>query len=924
MKFPFFCSVTIVAFFGVFSISRSFADIYYVDYAGGSDSNPGTQADRPWKHSPGDANAKGLPAGVTLKPGDRVILKGGVTYRGSIQVTESGTADQPIVIEGNGDGSFGTGMAVLNGGEPITGWVACASATEAKGNPNFSKILKATVPGQLRLLEANLVQANQKMLTVAQSPNMKDPFFQEDASSFYDPNAPVREEQTVKVKPVGMGENKRSPLINLLESSGRSAAINNLRSGAIEISWPAPVEVAKLGITPHPNGNLPKDFSVLADGVAVTTAALGPATGGRNLEEQVFPLPSPVRASKLEIRFQSAQDPAGTEWGQLRGIAAYDSQGVNQAQTTRTAFLRDPAILTQSDSEAWDGAVVCLWVRPNVVTYADVLGFDPARNELRITPINSEQYPSTKYSILNALNALDQPGEYVVKSNADGTTTIYLWPADGLPPEIEKSVVPQGVRVSGSYVTIRNLQIQQFAADRDGSAVIATGGGKEQGLRLEGVYALLNRSQGTATLSITGYTDVVVEDCRLLDNAGHARGILVRNSKQVLVRRCEVKRSSGTAICFFSVEDVSVIDCVAFENRGMHSNGLTFYLGCKRVLVEGNRISRGNVGLTYQEGEDMLIRNNVIESDDTFAVGVWAGKAFNNVVMINNTFLSNDSGQPALFGGNEVFENLHLANNIIGGVAGTVLTRATFANNLILKEGSPLDAEAFPASNRIASDPKAIFKGYPQNLELASESAARGAGMALALAGQTDVRGAPRLEGRDAGAYSSADAPIATNREIQPVNWSGFKFPAVPAPAAAKSNFPHQNTAPEILIRALDYTGNGGGELVRREGENFFAKWDVQDQWVEWEFSAAEAGNYELAISLASAIPAERNFYLNGNPVPELQNVSMKTSGAWKVFTDQFMNAPLPLQAGKNVLRVVNSNGTALNFRELRFHRIKN
>jgi hypothetical protein len=152
-----------------------------------------------------------------------------------------------------------------------------------------------------------------------------------------------------------------------------------------------------------------------------------------------------------------------------------------------------------------------------------------------------------------------------------------------------------------------------------------------------------------------------------------------------------------------------------------------------------------------------------------------------------------------------------------------------------------------------------------------------------------------------------------------------FKFPEVDPSRLAlvtQANFKHRGEAPEITLKALDYSGSGGGELVRREERGYFAKWDVKDQWVEWTVEAPEAGDYELGIAMAAAQAAKRNFFLNGEPVEGLQEVDMAASGDWKKFIDHYLKVPLRLNAGKNLLRVVNPDASALNFRDLKFYRI--
>ena len=88
---------------------------YYVDFAGGTDTNAGTSPTLPWKHAPGDADASGVPANTSLRPGDTVEFRGGVVYVGTIVLAWSGTPDAPITYDGNSAGTFGSGRAVLDG-----------------------------------------------------------------------------------------------------------------------------------------------------------------------------------------------------------------------------------------------------------------------------------------------------------------------------------------------------------------------------------------------------------------------------------------------------------------------------------------------------------------------------------------------------------------------------------------------------------------------------------------------------------------------------------------------------------------------------------------------------------------------------------------------------------------------------------------
>ncbi len=88
---------------------------YFVDFSGGSDASDGKSQGTAFKHAPGDTNATGNAASVTLAPGDVVLLKGGLEYDGTITLTTSGTAQAPIVLEGGAQQGWGSGTAIVDG-----------------------------------------------------------------------------------------------------------------------------------------------------------------------------------------------------------------------------------------------------------------------------------------------------------------------------------------------------------------------------------------------------------------------------------------------------------------------------------------------------------------------------------------------------------------------------------------------------------------------------------------------------------------------------------------------------------------------------------------------------------------------------------------------------------------------------------------
>ncbi len=105
--------------------------IRYIDYANGHDDNPGTR-NRPWKHHPWDAQARGKAAqGTGIQT---YVFKRGVIYRGSLAAKESGRPGSPIRL--TSDPSWGSGEASLYGSKRITsGWTR-GNAQSAPGIPS--------------------------------------------------------------------------------------------------------------------------------------------------------------------------------------------------------------------------------------------------------------------------------------------------------------------------------------------------------------------------------------------------------------------------------------------------------------------------------------------------------------------------------------------------------------------------------------------------------------------------------------------------------------------------------------------------------------------------------------------------------------------------------------------------------------------
>ena len=108
---------------------------YYVDSAGGDDSNNGTSASSPWR-TIAKVNAR------NFSPGDHILFKRGDTWREPLAISSSGDADNPIVID-----AYGNGAAPIVAGTdlvPQSAWTLCSSCRK--------NVWKAKVPTQPKLV----------------------------------------------------------------------------------------------------------------------------------------------------------------------------------------------------------------------------------------------------------------------------------------------------------------------------------------------------------------------------------------------------------------------------------------------------------------------------------------------------------------------------------------------------------------------------------------------------------------------------------------------------------------------------------------------------------------------------------------------------------------------------------------------------
>lgn len=734
---------TVIASLLALSVPVALATCYQVDFAAGDDAKNGLTPDTAFKHSPGDTAATGLAAAVKLLPGDSVRFKGGVVYRGSVAVKVSGEAGKPIVFDGNTDGTWGTGRAVVDGGDQITGWKRCTSVAEAKGNPKWAEIFYVDLPKPKSYSAMNLSDST-TALPISQQPKPKDPFWQEDPNDYFlSPNV---------IKPVGglrvaadpgAQQNGDLPISNLL--TGHQAVICPVPGGGFTYTLAGTQTIVAVALALQPGYPALKEVMVLGDGKELMHLNLE-----KNNKEKLqrFELPTPATITTLGFQFRTMYEGEKDNWSKLNTVAAYTKDGANLLKGSDAMTFTDPERFTQADAHWYDGMTFAFHGGPNMVVYVPVTGYDPASKTLHLAMFGDAQYKKTKYCLFNSVHLIDQPGEYSVEDTADTKLSrVFLLPPavkDGQPVDISVSVRAVGFVVEGAC----NITVQGFIVRRQNKSALSASG-PACGIIFRDCETTLVR--GGAVISGSKIKAMTVENCQVHDNPGHTRGVVLHTCTDSMVRGCRLVKNSATGLDYYGTCDSQVIGNTVLENYGMHANGLTFYVGCRNILVEGNRVAKGNVSLTFEDSNDLIFRNNLFDgSGKCMVVGLWSGPTIRNVQFLNNTIVRSDRKSEwsvGLFTNCKAVENLVVRNNIIDGVGddhhGVFAKGGVFSHNLYTRVNDQLQDPKLGTDSLNELDLKKIFVDPEHDdFRLCPGSPAIGAGTEVGVA--TDIEGKTR------------------------------------------------------------------------------------------------------------------------------------------------------------------------------------
>lgn len=152
---------------------------FHVDYAAGRDSADGKTPTSAWKHAPGDPQATAGPASIRLQPGDRILFRAGVPYRGTIRLNASGTAQKPLEYTGLG---WGNGLGIIDGADPVTAARPCRDAADCGGAVDWRNLTR--VEFAQPQTSRTVLYGDKGLYWLSQLPNLEDPFYSDERHLF--------------------------------------------------------------------------------------------------------------------------------------------------------------------------------------------------------------------------------------------------------------------------------------------------------------------------------------------------------------------------------------------------------------------------------------------------------------------------------------------------------------------------------------------------------------------------------------------------------------------------------------------------------------------------------------------------------------------------------------------------------------------
>jgi parallel beta-helix repeat protein len=337
----------------------------------------------------------------------------------------------------------------------------------------------------------------------------------------------------------------------------------------------------------------------------------------------------------------------------------------------------------------------------NVISERAITSFNPSSNTISFSDYDCNSAYNV-YSVINNIMALNRKGEYYIHKS--GTSKIYYWPINDA-NELSYGSMGFAFHLKGnSHIEIDGFEIRGTS----GTAIFSRPG---FGISSpEGRYSHviiknnnISYSKGSG-ISLSYCSNCLVEgnkveyayDKGIILSGSMSSNIYLYNSS---INENYVLKTQGTAIDYYAAIDSNVTENIVVNCSGQHGNGITIYQGSKRVLVEGNKIYGTIRAMTFNDGQDHIIRNNFADT----TVWPWSTPQ-SGYIFEGNTFLGGVGGcsPPCLN-----HEGFTFRNNVLGSIANynSESKNMVYQNNLYLY-GSTHDVSeiSYPNSDLLFID----------------------------------------------------------------------------------------------------------------------------------------------------------------------------------------------------------------------------
>ncbi|MEX0886651.1 MAG: right-handed parallel beta-helix repeat-containing protein [Phycisphaeraceae bacterium] len=531
------------------------------------------------------------------------------------------------------------------------------------------------------------------------------------------------------------------------------------------------------------DGNVAGEFGegrAVLDGSDVLTdwrrAESAAEVGGHEHWERIWIARAPAGAAALTANLHQgatmltlAQHPTPSEPLAIDRHAEYLRVGPEDATETS---LRDER-LAELGGEALVGASVFVWRSRNDVDTRRIEAYDGQTHTITFEALGAPPYDNqdTRYAIANAATAavLDGPGQYAVlehEADEDGRVPVYFWPLDDADPnDVEVTISLRGVALQlgpqTGHLTIEGFRIQRYRQAIDKVHWNVEEHTSDITIRNNEITGI--RSPGYANaVYLYRVDDLVIEDNYLHDNP-KMRGLGLHTGERPIFRNNRLIRMGRTPIIMYFANDGKIQGNYIAHNRGTHSNGLSVYLHCENILVEGNYVYDSNVPFTCNDTTGLTVRNNVFDGSGSQPISFWQGVS-GEVRVENNTLVGGGRDSGLYIGGTgdrdgSSFEGMHITfvNNIMDGPIMNIMNGRLWTRDVERRHNIYLNVpEGFEPGEgeMVVDDPAKLFVDFEgADYRLREGSPAIDAGASVDVA--EDIEGAPRPQGDgfDVGAY---------------------------------------------------------------------------------------------------------------------------------------------------------------------------